>query len=39
MSCPGCGDVRVRYYRLIGGDLEAVCAFCGEHLHYVEVPA
>lgn len=32
MSC--CGEVR--YFRLLSGDLEAVCV-CGEHLHVVEV--
>jgi len=38
MNCPACGDPDVLYHRLLGGDLEAVCASCGEHLHYVVVP-
>ena len=38
MSCPACDETELMYYRLLGGDLEAVCAGCGEHAHYVEVP-
>ena len=37
MSCPICGHDGLAYFRLLGGDLEAVCAGCGDHAHYVEV--
>jgi hypothetical protein len=37
MTCQLCTAGYVWYYRLIGGDLEAVCAKCGEHLAIVEV--
>lgn len=37
MNCPACGVAGLVYHRLLGGDLEAVCAGCGDHAHYVEV--
>lgn len=37
MSCPDCGCTDVRYFRLLGGALEEICAWCEGTLCIVEV--